>query len=1394
MENYNIYDEIGRGTHSFVYKARRKRSIEYVAVKSTAKSRMNKILNEVQFLHKLDSPHVLKFFDWYESSNHIWLIFEYCMGGDLLNLITQDKQQPESTVQTFGLELVAGLQYLHSNSILFCDLKPANILIDECGSLKLADFGLARRIPGLDAAPAPTLAPGSPHYMAPELFQQPAIHSFASDFWALGCVLYELRTGRQPFTHTNFSDLARMIQKETVDFSVAGSELSPTFRDLLQRLLTKDPYQRITWDELVDHPFWSSLPRLEKLAMPRQIKFDSNAPMSLSEQTHIHATSNNFKVNSKKMRPGIKDYKDNNMADENRGDHSRPPPDPKSDIFFPVGIPSQDEIRPISAPTSYLSTLQNNSKDVDENHDAILNVPSHLSKIRQHWKAMTKPYSAPPATRDTSNRRPQLNDLFDRSGLFGTGLRKISKLVFTAADCRVKSIIGNNDFQVEDLPRIRADLVQFTLFTPEDLLSCSTEALETQLKDIYMSLKSSQDLSKLSVLAYLFTLSCHARLAHVIVNSSLLKLLIRLLAQEAQSSVPNKTTISMLCLVLGILFRFATFIAPSSLDQFQLLVTSLSEIVSIPDEDPGFEISASSKEMQPRSLALACLGELLFYISTQHEWELPMEGVETVLACIEDTDVAARFYTIRTLGNMLIHCTDSLILLLVNENIVLTLMRGLLQLATPMSSDDVKEQRKRIALQTATTEALAQVLRHLRLPSSNALLPSRLKRSILLFFAKPDLLHAIWRGVQCTQEFAELAIASLNIINAFLDLKLSTNSDAESAAIKASRSLLLDRIVVFPTMLKILELGTSLDNESLTIMKAKVLILLHLGVHSNRSLLHLFVQQKLLDIVESIVNPIEHELRADKNDIDSQSPESKLSASKQYLAQCALNVCKLSIRMALKLGAVCFSMHSSIKEDQVGSSNNGEHRSYTVSPIPFELFSDLLRNPNCRQQLLTYFVANDSKQYTFFLRLMTELLMSFSDETIVIPWKTETTRTIAQHVSEILLALFKHGGKEANDIVFVEQQVLFGHLLPAVVKHINGTSAGTRENVSSNCLCILHVVLLEFDYQSGNHDKKSRDVFTQSILIPHINALFANRHGLVERIWTLVSQLLHGLLSTDPTLLQQVESVNLVPTIVNLLRVPDEFHSLPLHATQLVHMLLDSSHVNIELLHKSGLAKSVIAGLTFAFKRELLDESLLDLVVILLTLLHQQHENMQQLEPSTTLFEFDEILSCGQLLLQFCAWSGKHMSCENKSDENRRRRDELADVTSRCLLLLSQISGEQLNEIFFRQNEAFVSNADDFVSTSLTNCLQGNMNGVVLLRVLLTLKNCLSYNTSSHLSRWVLQKGRISSMIETLVPDMQTIQLDEAQNEMEPEFLSVKEKILNAATAITHLCRSSDSR
>lgn len=83
MNNFHIYEEVGRSKYSVVYKGRKKKSIDYVAVKSIEKTRRKKVLNEVRIFHSLKNRHVIKFYNWYETRNHLWIIFEYCAGGDL---------------------------------------------------------------------------------------------------------------------------------------------------------------------------------------------------------------------------------------------------------------------------------------------------------------------------------------------------------------------------------------------------------------------------------------------------------------------------------------------------------------------------------------------------------------------------------------------------------------------------------------------------------------------------------------------------------------------------------------------------------------------------------------------------------------------------------------------------------------------------------------------------------------------------------------------------------------------------------------------------------------------------------------------------------------------------------------------------------------------------------------------------------------------------------------------------------------------------------------------------------------------------------------------------------------------------------------------------------------
>ncbi|KAI9922031.1 hypothetical protein PsorP6_001909 [Peronosclerospora sorghi] len=1405
MENFNIYGEIGRGSHSFVYKARRKRSIEYVAVKSTAKSRMDKILHEVPFLHKLDSPFVLKFVDWYESSNHIWLILEYCMGGDLLNLITHDKQLPESVVKSFGLELVAGLQYLHANSILYCDLKPANVLIDEFGSLKLSDFGLARRIPERDAAPSRPLAPGSPHYMAPELFQQPAVHSFASDFWALGCVLFELRTGRQPFRHTRFSELARKIQTEKVGLPVPGCSMSLEFCNLLTRLLTKDPYQRISWNELVEHPFWNSLPRLEHVKMPPQERFDWLAPSSLNTLSADCPEAGTCKIPQRKSEDKNETKEGANTLEPEASDADAQQSQTNeieaattdeeadaldSESLRPQTAARSDKSQPVTEPIIRRRPSQINRDDIADSMRVRAELSTESNQmvgIQHRWQTPTTPHSALRGFQHRPNRRLKLsavcNDKVDR----GNGLRKISELVFTAADCRVKSIIENQYVELENLPKVKPEHLRFALIEPERLLSSTTEVLEKQLKEIYMSLNdsSADEAEKLCCMAYLRSLSSHTQLAPVIANSSILKLLIRMLAQEAQLSTLDKTILSMLCLVLGTLFRFATIVASSLPDPLHLLVSILVKIVASSPED------RNTSALQSRSIAIASLGELLVYIMTQQQWELPTKGVATVLACVDDQDIAARYYAVRTLNNMLIHCTEALLPKLISDKTVLALFRRLLQCNRLELDEQEAVHELHVALRTSITEALAHVLRHVRTPSSSAHLSSRLKRSIALYFAKPEHLNAVWRGVG-TQGSMDLTIASLNIVNAFLDMKVSRDSEAEYVAIKSSRTLLLERIVTVSSIQKAMEIDRSADDKDdekkrLVILRAKSLIMLHLGSQLSRAFLFLVVESKALTLVERVMDQIVDQGSDRTSCAIPPSVEEHLSTCEMYLTQCTLNLCKLMIRIALKLGADCFSSEGRRYD-------HAEHESRMISPIPFQFFRALLEHPNWRHQFFTYFITSDRKQFTFFLRLLTKLLSSFGHNVLAIQGETKTATTVARFVSSLLQNLFHFAATEAQELFVLEKRELITHFLPAMVKHMDSNEALENDgehHVTVNCLEVLRTVLLNF-HDAG--EDEMNDMFVRSLLFPYLNKLVRKRHLVIEKIWSLSSDIVFGLVSRKQSLLRDAVDLNLVPIGIGLLCVPPTFTSLPSSATRLVQLLVDARDGKFECLFESGMARAMVTGLTFAARRSKTDASVLDLVAILQSLLRHRFQTMREQHPAPALVGFDELVASGPLLLQFCAWrfqqgrNGQVPSVrrENAIDTFKLLSPELAKVASCCLVLLSQIFGERLNDVMFT---ASAPESTASVMRWILSCLQAEINdedmdedGVIVHRVLLALNNCLRCEGNYNLvRRWMAENAEFRNVLALLKQPVYS------KVQVESRSSSIQEQISKTAAATERL-------
>eukprot|EP00658_Telonema_sp_P-2_P060139 TRINITY_DN49142_c0_g1_i2.p1 TRINITY_DN49142_c0_g1~~TRINITY_DN49142_c0_g1_i2.p1 ORF type:complete len:195 (-),score=57.22 TRINITY_DN49142_c0_g1_i2:125-709(-) len=144
-------------------------------------------------------------------------------------------------------------EYLHARNIVHRDMKPQNILIGTNGTVKIADFGFARRT---SESMVMTSIKGTPLYMAPEVVQEKP-YNYTADLWSLGVILFELLVGKPPFYTDNIYTLLRMIVKESVKYP---PEIPAGFKGFLEVLLVKKPSNRATWPGLSTHPFITHLP------------------------------------------------------------------------------------------------------------------------------------------------------------------------------------------------------------------------------------------------------------------------------------------------------------------------------------------------------------------------------------------------------------------------------------------------------------------------------------------------------------------------------------------------------------------------------------------------------------------------------------------------------------------------------------------------------------------------------------------------------------------------------------------------------------------------------------------------------------------------------------------------------------------------------------------------------------------------------------------------------------------------------------------------------------------------------------------------------------------------------------------------------------------------------
>ncbi|KAG6725740.1 hypothetical protein I3842_02G046000 [Carya illinoinensis] len=259
--DYILGPRIGWGSFAVVWRSKHRYSGAEVAVKEIDRTQLipkvrENLLKEISILSTINNPNIIRLFDAIETEDKIYLVLEYCDGGDLAAYIQRHGKVSEAVARHFMRQLAAGLQILHEKHLIHRDLKPQNLLLSTREAtllLKIGDFGFARSLmpPGL----ADTLC-GSPLYMAPEIIQNQKYDAKA-DLWSVGAILFQLVTGTPPFDGNNHLQLFQNILKSTELQFPQGTleELHPDCVDLVRSLLRQNPVERLTFKDFFNHKF-----------------------------------------------------------------------------------------------------------------------------------------------------------------------------------------------------------------------------------------------------------------------------------------------------------------------------------------------------------------------------------------------------------------------------------------------------------------------------------------------------------------------------------------------------------------------------------------------------------------------------------------------------------------------------------------------------------------------------------------------------------------------------------------------------------------------------------------------------------------------------------------------------------------------------------------------------------------------------------------------------------------------------------------------------------------------------------------------------------------------------------------------------------------------------------
>ncbi|XP_068634584.1 calcium-dependent protein kinase 5-like isoform X2 [Aristolochia californica] len=267
---YLLGEQLGWGQFGIIRLCSDRLTGEVFACKSIAKDRLVtpddlcSVKLEIEIMTKLSGhPNVVALKAVYEEQDYVHLVMELCAGGELFHRLEKQGRFPESHAQVLFKHLMEVVMYCHDKGIVHRDLKPENILLatkSPSSPIKLADFGLATYIkPGQNLHGTV----GSPFYIAPEVLA--GGYNEAADVWSAGVILYILLSGMPPFWGKTKSRIFDAVRAADLHFPAnSWHPVSASAKDLIIRMLCRDPARRLTAAQVLDHAWMKSYTQLSE--------------------------------------------------------------------------------------------------------------------------------------------------------------------------------------------------------------------------------------------------------------------------------------------------------------------------------------------------------------------------------------------------------------------------------------------------------------------------------------------------------------------------------------------------------------------------------------------------------------------------------------------------------------------------------------------------------------------------------------------------------------------------------------------------------------------------------------------------------------------------------------------------------------------------------------------------------------------------------------------------------------------------------------------------------------------------------------------------------------------------------------------------------------------------